>query len=72
VPWWGEANADVTLQRIIVHVIYDVSRHAGHADILREQYDGEVGLRQAGTNIPDGYDWPSYRAKLTDLAQRFG
>jgi uncharacterized damage-inducible protein DinB len=71
VPWWRPERAEVTLARILVHVIYDVARHGGHADIMREQYDGEVGWQQASPNVPDGYDWPAYVAKLTDLAERF-
>lgn len=71
VPWWPAARQEVTLQRIIVHVIYDVARHAGHADVMREEYDGAIGLQQGNTNVDDGYDWPAYVAKLTDLANRF-
>jgi uncharacterized damage-inducible protein DinB len=71
VPWWPPERQDVTLQRIIVHVTSDVVRHAGHADIMREMYDGAIGLRSQNTNIPDGYDWPAYVAKLTELANRF-
>lgn len=69
VPWWSQP--DVTLQRVIVHVIADVARHGGQADILREGLDGQVGLRPDGTNIPDGYDWTGYIARLTELADRF-
>ena len=72
VPWWPAERRDVTLQRIIVHVISDVARHAGHADIMREQHDHSIGLRKDNTNLPDGYDWPAYVAKLTALADRFG
>jgi uncharacterized damage-inducible protein DinB len=68
VPWWGPGRQDVTLQRIIVHVICDVARHAGHADILREEHDGAVGVVAGNTNVPDDYDWPSYVARLTELA----
>lgn len=71
VPWWHPDRSEVTLARIIVHVIYDVARHGGHADIMREQYDGAVGWQPASPNVPDGYDWPAYVAKLTDLADRF-
>ena len=71
VAWWHPDRQDVTLQRIIVHVIYDVSRHAGHADIMREQFDNAVGLQDGNTNIPDGYDWPAYVAKLTRIADTF-
>ena len=41
VPWWP--RPDVKLFNIMVHVIGDTTRHAGHADILREQLDGTVG-----------------------------
>jgi hypothetical protein len=72
VPWWRPGGQDVTLQRIIVHVICDLARHAGHADIMREQHDGAIGLRPGNTNIPDDQDWPAYVAKLTKLADQFG
>jgi hypothetical protein len=71
VPWWRPGRQDVTLQRIIVHVICDLARHAGQADIMREQHDGEIGVLPTNTNIPDHYDWPAYNARLMDLAIRF-
>src|SRR5579875_1266605 len=70
VPWWGE-DGQVTMQQMIIHVIYDLSRHAGQADILREQVDGAVGWQPGDSNLPDDYDWPAYVAKLTTLADRF-
>lgn len=33
-----------TLRWTILHVAMDIARHAGHADILREQLDGETGI----------------------------
>ncbi|WP_433268429.1 DinB family protein [Micromonospora vinacea] len=72
VPWWRPGRQDVTLQRIIIHVTCDLARHAGHADIMREQHDAAIGLRQNNTNIPDEYDWPAYVSKLTKLADQFG
>ena len=71
VPWWPQERSEVTLQRIIVHVYGDLARHAGHADIMREQHDQAVGWHIASPNVPDDYDWPAYVAKLTDLANRF-
>ena len=41
VPWWP--RPEVKLFSIMVHVLSDTTRHAGHADILREQLDGAVG-----------------------------
>lgn len=69
VPWWSEGRQQVTLQLILVHVTAELARHAGHADILREQIDGAVGMRGSGDNLPD-IDWASYIDKLTALADR--
>jgi len=33
----------VTLRWIMGHMLEEVARHAGHADILREQIDGQTG-----------------------------
>jgi hypothetical protein len=71
VPWWPEDRAETTLHHLAVRVIDDTSRHAGHADILRELHDGAVGLNRTATNLPDGYDWPMYVERLTELAQRY-
>jgi uncharacterized damage-inducible protein DinB len=71
VPWWPPDRQDVTLHRIIVHVLTDLTRHAGHADIMREMFDGAAGLRRRADNLPDEYDWPAYVAKLTAIADRF-
>ena len=43
VPWWPRPH--VTLHAVLVHVLSETSRHAGHADILREQVDGRTGMR---------------------------
>lgn len=50
VPWWGDRGT-VTLQQILVHVTSEAHRHAGHADIIRELIDGEVGVRQGMDNM---------------------
>jgi uncharacterized damage-inducible protein DinB len=34
----------VTLRWILLHMIEETARHAGHADILREQIDGATGV----------------------------
>ena len=70
VPWWGEGGHPVTLGQILVHVVQELARHAGQADILREQVDGAVGYDSPGDNVPE-IDLSSYVAKLTALAERF-
>ncbi|MFI0908314.1 DinB family protein [Streptomyces sioyaensis] len=39
----GTAGAVRSLRWVLVHMIEETARHAGHADILREQADGAVG-----------------------------
>ena len=34
---------EVSLRWVLVHMIEETARHAGHADILRELTDGESG-----------------------------
>ncbi len=48
VPWW---NRDVTFGQVMVHLLGEVARHAGHADILRESVDGQAGLRPNDPNF---------------------
>ena len=45
VPWWQE---QVPLFNVMVHCLSDTTRHAGHADILREELDGAVGVEPGG------------------------
>ena len=33
----------VSLREVLVHMIEEYARHAGHADLLRERIDGRVG-----------------------------
>lgn len=74
VPWWQEGRRDVTLRRILVHMISETDRHAGHADIVREMIDGAAGLRQDNSNLAPGDQawWKSYRDQLERIAQEAG
>lgn len=74
VPWWREGRQDVTLHRILVHMIDETARHAGHADIVREHIDGEAGLRANNTNLPDtdAQWWAHYVARLQATAEAAG
>ncbi|WDT90353.1 DinB family protein [Streptomyces sp. SCSIO-PteL053] len=71
VPWWPDDRNRVTLHRILVHVISDLQRHAGHADIVRELVDGAVGLRSGSENMPPGDRawWEGYRQRLEQAAR---
>jgi hypothetical protein len=67
VPWWLDDRAEVTLHRVLVHVLAETDRHVGHADIVRELIDGSAGLRAGNDNLPPGVDdswWADYRDRL--------
>lgn len=74
VPWWDGERAEVTLHRVLVHVIAETNRHAGHADIVRELVDGAAGLRADVDNLAPGDDawWASYREELERVARAAG
>jgi Protein of unknown function (DUF664) len=69
VPWWP--NPDVKLFNCMVHVLNDTTRHAGHADILREQLDGAVGTdaRNAAPQQHDAAYRADHRAKIEQAAK---
>lgn len=72
VPWWPEDEREISLHRTLVHVITDIYRHAGHADVLRELIDGAVGADRRWSNLPpaDEQWWTSYRSKVEVAAQQ--
>jgi uncharacterized damage-inducible protein DinB len=71
VRWWPADRNTVTLHGILVHLISETQRHAGHADIVRELIDGAAGLREGNDNLPtlspDG--WADYRDRLEQVAR---
>ena len=62
VPWWP--RPDVKLFNILVHVLTETNRHAGHADILREQLDGSI----ATDGHHDAEFWAARRAEVERAA----
>jgi uncharacterized damage-inducible protein DinB len=69
VPWWPEP--EVTLHTILVHVLAETNRHAGHADILREGLDGAAGINPEYSNLPehDATWWAQLHARIEAAAQ---
>jgi hypothetical protein len=67
VPWWP--SPDVKLFTMMVHVLQDSTRHAGHADILREQLDGRTGVMAEYEEQIDTAARARYRAKIERAAQ---
>ena len=71
VPWWPDDRSEVTLHKILVHMIAETDRHAGQADIVRELIDGAAGLRGSSDNMAQGDQawWESYRNRLERAAK---
>jgi hypothetical protein len=71
VPWWPAERRHTTLYRVLVHVIAETNRHAGHADIVRELIDGAAGLREEAPNLPatDPAWWQHYRDQVERAAR---
>ena len=66
VAWWPRPQ--VKLFNIMVHVLTETNRHAGHADILREQLDGAVETSAALLG-PDRAFWDNHYADVERAAQ---
>ena len=71
VKWWPRPN--VKLFNVLVHMVSETNRHAGHADILREQLDGAIGTEEGNTILHqlDSAFWDSHRAKIDRAAKDF-
>ena len=59
-----EPYAKVTLGEMLVHMVDETARHAGHMDIVRESIDGAAGRYAGDGNIIEGYDWAAYRERV--------
>ncbi|HWM60131.1 MAG TPA: DinB family protein [Pseudonocardia sp.] len=70
VPHWPTERSEVTLHQVLVHMIAETHRHAGHADILRELLDGAVGMRPDNDNMApgDAAAWASHRSRVEQAA----
>jgi hypothetical protein len=71
VPWWPADRNEVTLHHILVRVIAETGRHAGHADIVRELIDDATGLTADRPNLPSTEPawWDAYRQRVERAAQ---
>lgn len=41
---WFEAGASWSARRVFLHLVAEISQHAGHADVLRESIDGRRSM----------------------------
>ncbi len=67
VSWWAEDRRHPTLRRLLVRMVGETARHAGHADIVREMIDGSAGDRE----LLSDEEWQAYVGKVQAAADRF-
>jgi uncharacterized damage-inducible protein DinB len=75
VPWWPEGLRDPSLSTLLLHMIQETARHAGHADIIRESIDGAVGEGEGVGDMPaesDAAGWKRHYDKLENIARSAG
>jgi uncharacterized damage-inducible protein DinB len=74
VPWWPEDRREPTMHTLLVHMIAETNRHAGHADIVRELIDGAAGMRAEADNLAPGDAawWGDYHARVERAAREAG
>nr|WP_311132139.1 DinB family protein [Nonomuraea gerenzanensis] len=71
VAWWPAERNPVSLHLVLVHVLAETNRHAGHADIVRELIDGSVGRRDGDVLPSDDQGWwQDYRERLEQAARQ--
>jgi len=70
VPWWSEGRQRATLRRLLIRMVGETARHAGHADIVRELIDGSAGSDHM---LPESKEdwWPGYLADVRAAAEVF-
>jgi hypothetical protein len=69
VPWWDEDKRATTLGTLLVRMVAETSRHAGHADIVRELIDGRAGKDHDAQG--DREWWSRYVAGIEEAAKAF-
>lgn len=68
VAHWAEGRRDTTLGVLLIRMVAETARHAGHADIVRELIDGRAGPDH---DALDETDWQKYVARVQAAANSF-
>lgn len=69
VPWWSESQRETTLGTVLIHMLDDTVRHAGHMDVVRELIDGRAGTDHAA--LGDEQWWRGYVSQVQAAADSF-
>lgn len=62
-PWYPEELESWNVRYVCLHLITEVARHAGHADLIREAIDGEIAYSLNAKADGEEWDWAAYRGE---------
>jgi len=67
----GDDGPELSLHRVLVHLVAETQRHAGHADVVRELVDGATGLRRGSGDMAPGDEawWRGHRERVEGAAR---
>ncbi len=69
VPHWPEERRATDLGVLLIRMVDETARHAGHADILRETLDGTAGVDHDSSG--GEADWAAYLSRIEEAADSF-
>lgn len=69
VAWWPDDRAETTFGALVVRVVAETARHAGHCDIVRELIDGRTG--SGNSAVGDAEFWATHTAAVQAAADPF-
>ncbi|MFW0786431.1 DinB family protein [Gordonia sp. CPCC 206044] len=70
IPGWRPDRCHETLHGVLVHMIAETNRHAGHADVVRELIDGTAGRLPSDGEVDAGADYWQRLVARIDTAAR--
>jgi len=68
VAWWAAERRETTFGHLLVRVVAETAQHAGHADILRERFDGQGGRDHDA--MGDEETWSEYVSRIQAAADQ--
>lgn len=60
-PWFPKELESWNVRWVCHHLIAEVARHAGHADLIRESLDGEIAYSLNARDVGETFDWADYQ-----------
>ncbi|GAB3193216.1 mycothiol transferase [Nesterenkonia suensis] len=59
-PWFPKELESWNVRWVAHHLVAEVARHAGHADIIREHLDGQIAYALNARDVGETFDWAEY------------